>query len=391
MLAKRIGDLSAADVAALVGNVPESKYLEYKSTLPGGQDSDRKEFVADVTAFANAGGGHIVFGLAEDEDAVAVDIIGVSVASRDAEERRLGEMIRNGTEPRFGDFEFRWIDIEPKSTVLVLRIAQSWRAPHRVTLKAHDKFYVRDGRGKHPMNTDELRASFDLANSLSDKILKFRRERVSLIAAGETPVPMNDEPKIILHIISIASYGTSQTITFNDRDLGPAPLGSSGFSTLQTLEGLVSYSGPEFSEEPVRAYTLQFRNGILEAVDSIGRENEQFGKRVFIGRAEQTLVSDLPAYFRYLTRHGLPLPYFLFVSITGVRNGVFATKRDWDHAIKRPLRRDDLLLPEMRFVDSDLNRPIELVMRPIFDLMWNSFGYPKSLNFNSDGQFEPWT
>jgi predicted HTH transcriptional regulator len=120
VLLKPLVNLLPADILALIGNVPESKHLEYKSILPGGQDSATKEFVADVTAFANADGGHIVFGISEDEDAVATTIVGISVESRDAEERRLADIIRSGTEPRFSDFEFRWIDIEPNRSVLVL-------------------------------------------------------------------------------------------------------------------------------------------------------------------------------------------------------------------------------------------------------------------------------
>ncbi len=34
-------------------NVPEPRYLEYKQQLPGGTPSDKKEFLADITAMAN--------------------------------------------------------------------------------------------------------------------------------------------------------------------------------------------------------------------------------------------------------------------------------------------------------------------------------------------------
>lgn len=44
-------------------------HLDYKRDLPGDKDAEKKEFLADVTSFANAGGGDIVFGIVEDADA----------------------------------------------------------------------------------------------------------------------------------------------------------------------------------------------------------------------------------------------------------------------------------------------------------------------------------
>ena len=43
------------DIDALVANaVTEVKTLEYKQELPGRLDTDKKEFLADITSFANA-------------------------------------------------------------------------------------------------------------------------------------------------------------------------------------------------------------------------------------------------------------------------------------------------------------------------------------------------
>lgn len=61
VLGKRIRDITATDLQALVDNgVAESETLDYKLTLPGGSDSEKKEFLADVSALANTSGGTIV-------------------------------------------------------------------------------------------------------------------------------------------------------------------------------------------------------------------------------------------------------------------------------------------------------------------------------------------
>ena len=46
----------------LAGQVSEHKTLEYKLALPGNSDSERKEFLADVSSFANAAGGDLIYG-----------------------------------------------------------------------------------------------------------------------------------------------------------------------------------------------------------------------------------------------------------------------------------------------------------------------------------------
>ena len=45
--------------------VPEGHHLDYKETLSGNNDRAKREFLKDVTAFANANGGDILIGVEE--------------------------------------------------------------------------------------------------------------------------------------------------------------------------------------------------------------------------------------------------------------------------------------------------------------------------------------
>jgi hypothetical protein len=63
-----LADVGPDDLQRLLSNrVPESRSLEYKQSLPGGNDADRKEFLADVSSFGNATGGDLIYGIAEAE------------------------------------------------------------------------------------------------------------------------------------------------------------------------------------------------------------------------------------------------------------------------------------------------------------------------------------
>lgn len=69
MFSKSFDEITKADVDLLIADqVPEGRTLDYKAELPGKSDGQRKEFAADVSSFANAAGGYIVFGVAEAKD-----------------------------------------------------------------------------------------------------------------------------------------------------------------------------------------------------------------------------------------------------------------------------------------------------------------------------------
>jgi len=58
------------DLRSLVENeVKEGLRIEYKETLPGGTDAEKKEFLADASSFANASGGDVLCGVKEKRDA----------------------------------------------------------------------------------------------------------------------------------------------------------------------------------------------------------------------------------------------------------------------------------------------------------------------------------
>jgi predicted HTH transcriptional regulator len=140
MLTKALAALTPHDFVGLVGTA-ESRYLDFKSAPVGGSPDDRREFLADVSAFANASGGDIVFGVTT-ADGAAAATPGIELANADDEKLRLGEMIRSGLEPRLTTFDLEWVPLAGLRGFLIVRVPRSWIAPHRVTFRGHDKFAV---------------------------------------------------------------------------------------------------------------------------------------------------------------------------------------------------------------------------------------------------------
>jgi predicted HTH transcriptional regulator len=116
VVTKPIEQIAKDDIEELVTNeVRESRTLDYKEALPGGQDNDRKEFLRDVISFANAGGGDVIFGVREQRDGdgkptgIPESAPGLAGINADAEIRRLDDVVKNGAAsriagltPRFG-------------------------------------------------------------------------------------------------------------------------------------------------------------------------------------------------------------------------------------------------------------------------------------------------
>ena len=71
--------LTEPDIQELVtAGVPEGLRIEYKRDLYGGTDAEKKEALKDVSALANAEGGHLVIGV-EAQNGVPTSVSGVNL------------------------------------------------------------------------------------------------------------------------------------------------------------------------------------------------------------------------------------------------------------------------------------------------------------------------
>src|ERR1700722_8600125 len=105
MIEKRLQDITEDDLTSLIsGGVTEGRTIEYKRQLPGNSDGDKKEFLADVSSFANTGGGDLIFGMTENQG-VAAQILGLQSGDLDLEIRRLDSIISSGLDPRIRRLE----------------------------------------------------------------------------------------------------------------------------------------------------------------------------------------------------------------------------------------------------------------------------------------------
>lgn len=160
LLGKKPGDLRWEDVERLVKQkTSEGQNLEFKSELYDSKDGP-KELAKDVVGFANAGGGLLVIGLAEDEHGGAARIESVELS--DAERNRMREILSRRVAPLVPDLQLGELH-DPSDQgrgIFLILVPASDAAPHGVTNSDWCKWPVREDRTTRYMHESELAARY---------------------------------------------------------------------------------------------------------------------------------------------------------------------------------------------------------------------------------------
>jgi len=303
----------------------ESRTLEYKRDWVGTSDSEKKEFLADAVAFANAVGGTMLFGIDEERDAenkptgIAREAIGIRTPNADAEIRRVTDILRNGIEPGLPNVTISPIDGFPQGPVISIHIPRSHRAPHMVSFKASPRFFSRVSTGRHPLDIDELRDAFLRAEDLPARIRDFRNRRIQALDAGEAPVPMEAGPLVVLHAVPVDTFSDHNAISFAEIIAAGRHMRLVGFSRFDhaiNLDGHLTWV-PAKGEGPKQSlgYLQVFRDGSMEAVDGLEVPAAEGNDRMLSPtRLEAMIVKQVAEYSRHVA--SLPVGNALAVMVT---------------------------------------------------------------------------
>jgi len=380
MIKRPFEDISKEDIESLKENsVREGRAIEYKRDLRAGTDGERKEFLADVSSFANASGGDLLFGIWEEEGAPK-EIVGLKDLNPDQEIVRLNNMIRSGVEPRIPGVQMKVIEGFTEGPVLLVRIPKSWAGPHMVTFQETSRFHTRNNGGKHQMDVTEIRSAFAESEALPEKIRGFRDDRLGKIIAGETPVPLPDEPKMVLHVIPLSAFSLDFRIdprTMKEHRSELTPFGGDYSSYRFNLDGFITVEGPIQETQKYLGYCQTFRSGTIETVDSgLTSLSEESGTRyVPTVSYEIAVLEAIPSYLIALSEIEVPGPIVVFLTFLKVDGCELAVNSRYIHPNREhsKIDRDVLLLPDVLIEEYPCD--IGTVFRPIFDAVWNSAGW----------------
>lgn len=375
MIPKKLSDITLDDIQRLkTEQVREGKTIEYKSEFPSTKkNSDKISFLKGISALANTSGGDFILGV-QAPNGIPTDIQGIEIANVDGEILKLEGIIKNGCEPHIVGYDIKDIQVRDDNYVIIIRIQQSWNAPHRV--KDHSKFYGRNSAGKYDLDVSELRLAFTLSEQVSDRIRNFQADRIAKVYGDETPVPLMEGGKLLIHIMPISAFTTQNRIdigTFvHNRETSLPTIRGDGWNSMLNIDGVISYSK--------NAYTLLFRNGIIEAIDV------QKEKSIASVAYERDILKIVPRYLNILSELEIQPPFYLFISMVGIKDYQLAVNQAYLGGEKNAVDRDILQLPEIVIDSFDFNP--EKVFKESFDMIWNAFGFSHSLNYDDNGNWQ---
>ncbi len=387
MIPRAFDDVGPDDLDALVRDqVAESRTIEYKATLFDNTDGGKKEFLADVSSFANAAGGDLIYGIVA-ADGVPREIRGLPEANGESDLLRLDSIIRDGLAPRIPGVRLKWIQDHAAGPVLLLRVPRSWMGPHMVTFGNSSRFYSRSPAGKFQMDVAEIRAAFEGAAEIPTRIQRWRDERLGRLVADAGPFRLGGRGCFVLHIVPVESFVDEWRLgmpLLEAQGRGLSPIGAGGWDSRINVDGFACFVPQDGGV--TSAYTQVFRSGRIEAVTS--REIADYeGERLIASeRYEQDLKQATAAYLRVLHQLDVEPPFFILLSLLNAKGATMALRARWPGEPATPVDRDVLTFPEV-LVEVEEPDTAE-VLKPIFDSVWNACGLSGSQNYGEDGQWQ---
>ena len=414
-LQKPVKEITLEDIKSLIENkIPEGKTIDYKQSLSIETPGEKIDFYKDVSAFANAEGGDIVYGVTE-EDRFPQEIVGVEISDIDNTLSALQDMIRTGIEPTIiPQPEFSEPIPVPQSEnkyVIVLRVYKSYTGPHRISfnkdhrffIRGDHKFFIRGDGANGEMSVTELRNAFILSQTLIERVQKFRLERLHRIISKETPVPLVDEikmfegklsGKLVIHIIPLQAFHSNEQIDVNrgwekiEDNIDTMrsqwinfefvdPLSKNLFPRIN-LEGLLVSSFINKQEEVpyFYTYTQLFRNGIIEGVRTGISKNSLIqidDIRTLVVRFVE-MVRQLYKEMSSSSIFQISGPKYIFITLIGTKGCEGAANNA--RPVSPTIFPDDLLqLPEVVLDESNEDKPFEEIFNPTYKILLNAFGW----------------
>lgn len=391
MLNKPIHGITWDDIQQLIDNeVPESRELEYKQQLPGTSDQDKHEFRADVTAFANAAGGTLIFGIKERRGAdgqstnVPEAVTGLSADRLLSAATGLEDILRYNVEPKLVGTEFRVINSTADAAVLLVRVRRSWTNPHAVRSGHNLRFYSRNSGGKYDLDVAEIRDAFLTAESFAERTETFRRERIARLVAGDTVLPLAGDAWVALHVLAASADRAALLSHAQPQAYQLRPLAEDTNSgSLYNFDGIVV--GDNLSSGIKRGYTQLFGTGGIETVSSRLLANKANPRYIPSTSLEHAVLDATHRYVRFLRDAGASPPIGVALTLIGVRGselGVDEQLHHWDTIL---VDRDVLMIPAVAAEDFDAD--ITQLLRAAFDRLWQAGGYDRCRHYADDGSY----
>lgn len=387
ILGIRADKLQDADIKRLVENqIQESSSLDYKKELAISKDKDKKEFLFDVSAMYNTDGGCLVFGIEEEKDqnnqntGKPKEITGIEIQNSDKLIQQIEDIVKNCTEPSINQLIINELEVEGQ-TVLILGIPKGLGLPSMVTYNQTNKFYKRRNSGKYAVDVYELNNMFMQNQVLKEKASDFRKKRIKTVLNQESLPNLVVDNSFFVHIIPF-SFLDNHIVDFSkaekDNILDMRPIGTTGWDKMYNIDGYATFTTSS-DRQQITSYNQIFRNGIYEAYTSELFFEDRNGNIAFNGIAmiKETLRT-ISEGLKVLNHMQFEPPFLVSFSFHNVLGKLLYNDASF---YSRPFRQNEIIFPLILIPTYESD--IYSLIKPNFDILWQSFGFAKSIEFNN--------
>jgi len=353
MLNKPFNEVCFEDIQALKTNgIEEGKSIDYKMEIHLDSSSQRKEFAADITSFANTSGGDLIIGVSE-EQGIITEIQGIEVADKDKLLQRIESILRDTVDPQITGLDMKFYQIENENKyILHIRVPQSYVGPH---ITNGEKFFGRNNAGKYPLDFVEIKQRFTLSNQVQEKIKHYHLERIMKIKADEGYWELQNNASLLINIVPLQSFSESvyvTALTHNRFKLNTLfGDGSNNYKIqFEGIAGLDWYS-----------YHHINRQGIIEIADKqlLNSQDIIYAKPII-----ERILKTIPSAFFNLNELGLHGPYVILTSVLDVKDRKFSYN---EHGFSSStLRQNDMIFPAILITDPSDLKEYDRVLKELF-------------------------
>lgn len=393
---KNIKQITEEDLQNLVNNKrQEDTFLDFKRDCYGRTDTDKKELLKDVSAFANGSGGEIIIGIEEDNYSQAKNLCGFISKNIAIEKNRIEQIILNGLEPKLDTFKVRYINLKNGKYALVIRVEHSNLFPHMVSFQRFNKFYIRKSDKNLLLDVYELRNLFLKSENFMQEIRNYNQEKINNALQNKAVLPTINAPKVLINIIPFDAFTTQ-----NFLDLAKTKIKINFPEQRINFDGVIAY---QMNDKGINTYCQLHRNGIVEFLSSSNKmfdeivnpfstiPNNQFDNKlkVIYGNKsgyEYYLLRKTIEFLRILKNFKVQTPIYIFVSIIGAKGyRILYDDINGNKKITDAIDRDVVSLTEIEIKDYNLD--LKTNIKFLFDMIWNACGERESINFGKDGSW----
>jgi hypothetical protein len=381
MIPKAINAVERADIDLLIErSINEGNQLDFKETLVGLTRDERKEFIADVCAFANTRGGDLVFGIREN-GAGAAHVAVPLLINPDDESLRLENLIADSIEPRLYGVRTQAVRYE-QGHILIVRVPSSVQGIHRSKLDQH--FWVRESRSKRTLDLPAVVNRIEGQLGRREKLENFLAERYASVLTGRLPVPMRDGPKMVVHLIPETGFvGENVDVgPVSDAGLFPYPARSNAVDFRMTFDGPMHHS--PIVDGTIRAYSIVHHSGIVEGCWKAA-DADPVQVRISAEAMELNLLRYLNDALPRMTQMlSIDLPVTVRTALVGAEGAIIESENarlrvQFAEQRLNPVDRQCLVLPDVHLEQWPTELPRDF--QSSFDRLWQAAGYKRSYQY----------